>query len=779
MPLIAACQSEEEYRKERIHELTERVKQDQGPIESFHETLPNRVSVEAAIEGIRTTCERTPNAVFDEVSKVCLCFDGQTFLVTDRGEGRCEELSYRGLADDRLRFSLRRSDQAFDVNVQLTAKSGGDLNHLYQWLVAENSRGNIPQFIPSYYSNRNGNIDQTMRIFTGPGDLKIINPEIMRENTVPMFIESLNPEKRPEEDVPFIEAYSSSSYFYEEDPFELPAALGLIGLNREAKLFRFMSDLNLRDAVINQTHASLSNTLFSSNLILKQELMQSFPVDQFLAPLEAVQSAYKEFYRYRHQSEGRFDPTQIKYFQRAACLKICDLTMRLPVEGVSWTLDWTRQYIRGGLGHSYLLLKEAVSKDPIALIVLNRADAVSMTFVNWRHFSVIQKKGMTQTFLFNRDLEIISQEINVFDLGEDSSEKQRARAQATMNSSNKASEVRTLACDVFAKTSTELDSLLAGPHQPTRDESGRLQGSWDGWLPNQSGNFSSWLSTRASFLPTLEIALSQGLDHGGVVTRLLSGPSPAHKVAQLDVLTCLNQPQDWEASISAAGIKVVNVSATTFYDRETCLAEYGPLFKKTPFFWVLGAGNGNRSAPGNLSCPQNLENFASLIRVAAVDGNGEFVGNSDYRFAEVAAEGRVQGEGEFTAGTSFAAPRVTEIAAKLFRRFPERTHAEIKLALMLGARLTSRDTLVDVRSGGIADYDLSVQVLEEYQRALEAPSTDANVRRVVQELVEKRGQIYRAAAEPLLNKVFCDSAKPCRKSERKLNRLMESGVVIR
>lgn len=132
--------------------------------------------------------------------------------------------------------------------------------------------------------------------------------------------------------------------------------------------------------------------------------------------------------------------------------------------------------------------------------------------------------------------------------------------------------------------------------------------------------------------------------------------------------------------------------------------------------WVQGAGNTGRELlhQNQEIASQTLSGKENFITVAATNGSDRLSSTSSYsrELVDIAANGCAEDQ-EYcdanAAATSYAAPRVSRAAANLMEEFPDASPNEVKLALMLGAKIPNK--MLAVRSAGVLDEAVTRKIL--------------------------------------------------------------------
>jgi subtilisin family serine protease len=113
--------------------------------------------------------------------------------------------------------------------------------------------------------------------------------------------------------------------------------------------------------------------------------------------------------------------------------------------------------------------------------------------------------------------------------------------------------------------------------------------------------------------------------------------------------------------------------------------------KEAPeILFIVGAGNSNSDNRFGEEVPSAL-GLANILTVGAVDHAGDEANFTGYGQVDVYASGYLRemmvpgGKKELGSGTSFAAPEVTNLAAKLLDLYPQVSCQQLRSAILLGA----------------------------------------------------------------------------------------------
>lgn len=228
------------------------------------------------------------------------------------------------------------------------------------------------------------------------------------------------------------------------------------------------------------------------------------------------------------------------------------------------------------------------------------------------------------------------------------------------------------------------DHLHFGPH---------VESSYFGWT-EYDGDWQTFWRERifynAAGLP-YAMKGQGGSEHNLRVSELIVSGALEHiGIVPIDGRDCLNGNIDKAFSNvkEHGGVRVVNLSITDFQDREVCERHFEghPLNIDTDMLWVIAAGNDGTQ--GSNACPQHFSGRKNVLVVGA-SRNGFMDHQSNYgaNYVDIAALGTQLNSSMW--GTSFAAPRVSQVAARIFHNYPEMSAAQVRLSILLGADIAS------------------------------------------------------------------------------------------
>ncbi len=156
----------------------------------------------------------------------------------------------------------------------------------------------------------------------------------------------------------------------------------------------------------------------------------------------------------------------------------------------------------------------------------------------------------------------------------------------------------------------------------------------------------------------------------------------------------LGRMADLVEAAAAHGVRLVNISLGS-----NLAAQWGAFERAArahpEMLFVISAGNNGRDIDAEPVYPAALD-LANTIVVTSADGFGAPAWGSNWgkRSVDVLVPGEniavtdYRGAAARASGSSFAAPRVTAMAARLLARHPDRTAAELKNAILARATMT-------------------------------------------------------------------------------------------
>lgn len=199
--------------------------------------------------------------------------------------------------------------------------------------------------------------------------------------------------------------------------------------------------------------------------------------------------------------------------------------------------------------------------------------------------------------------------------------------------------------------------------------------------------------------------------HGNNVGRLIVGTSEDEGAVSLIPSSSFERGNDemerFVQLVETSGARVINKSFILHVDAKySCPLNNVRLLKNA--LSVLGAGNNSLENRTDL-CDQSLEPIHRRLVVAAnVEGSTELEGYSDYgrTYADLSASGvSYDMHGERSSGTSYAAPRVSHVAATIVNKFGANLPNQlVRLAILLSVNVNV-DAPSLTRTGGSLNKD--------------------------------------------------------------------------
>ena len=170
--------------------------------------------------------------------------------------------------------------------------------------------------------------------------------------------------------------------------------------------------------------------------------------------------------------------------------------------------------------------------------------------------------------------------------------------------------------------------------------------------------------------------------------------------------------------------RVINYSTGESLSAKVCAETY-PALKDPKSLWVFAAGNeGFRErtdAPKNI-CPQSSVPKALSIIVGALDEEGYVAkySNQVEGYIDIYAHGVARFASK---GTSFAAPKVASVAAKIAKEWPQLTNEQIRMVILLTAdipvrgRWTRTYAPLPAKSGGMMNSEAALRFAEQLSKS--------------------------------------------------------------
>ena len=242
------------------------------------------------------------------------------------------------------------------------------------------------------------------------------------------------------------------------------------------------------------------------------------------------------------------------------------------------------------------------------------------------------------------------------------------------------------------------NSFILGPHS---DES-----LW-GWTRSKRA-----LDTIQFGEPLLGMYFTKGFEkaqgllnsHAASVLDQFSNDNKAQTlIAPLTPQSCAASDETWVKEIlQLTHARVVNGSYSESYSVEAC--KNAPIAKKihethSSLLWVYAAGNEQQNLDEGTPtiCPQLLVDEENLIKVASGSVSGiDSFSNRGYRSVDIVASGK---SGDGKVGTSFAAPKVSMLAAKINTLSKAFLPIDVKYSILYSVNFNPHAPL-QVTSGG-------------------------------------------------------------------------------
>jgi len=270
-----------------------------------------------------------------------------------------------------------------------------------------------------------------------------------------------------------------------------------------------------------------------------------------------------------------------------------------------------------------------------------------------------------------------------------------------------------------------------------------IESSYFGWNKESHRRGEFWNGRVYSNLLDLNKSTDNLASHAAEVSYAL-GNKRDIGIIPLSTSSCLNSDKThfWWQNFKDSGAKVINLSATSFEDPKKC-REYlnnHPIFTDAESaLWIVAGGNARETS--RLGCPQSLAGKENVLVVGAMTGTSvSKVSNFGEEFVDIFARGQNRGMGEGV--TSFAAPRVSRVAALLADSYPELTPYELKLILLLSAKSNKWNPLPS-RSLGELDEEKAIEIAK---------------------LIKSNGwNLERSLAQ-----AYCGNSKSCREKDRRI-----------
>lgn len=274
------------------------------------------------------------------------------------------------------------------------------------------------------------------------------------------------------------------------------------------------------------------------------------------------------------------------------------------------------------------------------------------------------------------------------------------------------------------------DSMFLGPSR----------GSYLGWVDRAeprnfnlyySGLFEAYknvLRDPNSHAQTVAVALKEAFSQNTYGYSKL-------KIAPLNVRTCYSHFNKVKANLSQAAVRVINYSVVHMEDRQSCRKSkiyQSILSSASSHLWVFGAGNlRGLKNPKDQYCPQELSGRSNMI---VVTGEGYTTGSL---YADILANSESDGNH----GTSYAAPKVSAVAALIDRNYPGLKISSVRMAILVSANIQNLGYPANVRSGGRLN---SKRALKAAQIIHQLQGTHSSEKALVKMTVRKLFRSYEA-----------------------------------
>lgn len=401
-------------------------------------------------------------------------------------------------------------------------------------------------------------------------------------------------------------------------------------------------------------------------------------------------------------------PTDLSYQvdsrYKEGCLRSC-VARSERIAKDAYQVWYEKFYFHGALYRSELALADARGLKIATLILADKAVSVGLEFERTNSGLLTKATAFDAKggFLFTQN-------------GLDSDSLLAERRSLQQNRSNFDLKIG-LCEDGLSRTNLESaglqGSILLGP-QPT---------SYYGWVtPAKSENYWQGRLSLNSYGLVNPGGNSQHATQTASVLLRSGADSLSVGLIPLGIDACIfpNQVSTWWGNFKSSGARVVNLSATEELDPEVCTDSMRdhPLFTdRNAALWVVAAGNqGSNKSRG---CPQHFAGLSNLLVVGASDGSSMHR-NSNYgeTRVDIAAPGEALTGQAW--GTSFAAPRVSRVAARIFRLFPGLAPSQVKKAILLGADIPYQP--LPIRSRGLLNAEKAERIAQGIARSESLPT---------------------------------------------------------
>ena len=233
--------------------------------------------------------------------------------------------------------------------------------------------------------------------------------------------------------------------------------------------------------------------------------------------------------------------------------------------------------------------------------------------------------------------------------------------------------------------------------------------------------------------------------HGRHVFKELTNTPVPLRILPLGAAECRSQVLLKQKELESFLPKILNYSTGQSLGPNEC-QRLNPLLGETPFLWVFAAGNeGFRSRKDGMKliCPQNSVPTSHSIVVGAlgVDGRIASYSNAIETHVDIFASGQSMAQ---QSGTSFAAPKVSQVAAIIAKKYPRMDVESIRLSVLIGAKL--QDGL-PCKSRGVLNLEGALYIANALDRRDKNQRVEAVLRAVFRKdpkLLKKKLEVLKA-----------------------------------
>ncbi|MEI8348497.1 MAG: S8 family serine peptidase, partial [Pseudomonadota bacterium] len=446
---------------------------------------------------------------------------------------------------------------------------------------------------------------------------------------------------------------------------------------------------------------------------------------------------YQEYLK--AQSSNNFNPAKATMDTLNGCWDQCILEQTLPVKGKPKLIGLYQKVYSAGTVHTRQI-KVYDNDRLIGHIVFNYGNGVSMILVyspswnfpksklnlipedlyaftrNWHPLRFVSYRGSNQAYSFTDKYFTGSNSTKTLkdlDTYFFKNRTQELKQEADIILCEKNGFDLNNADDSKFDYQGLVDHLIIGPYSPLSHLP--LPNNSDEFLKAveaQGGNLLGWTKNESrnplEILP-FELGLLSGhytplrSPHGLSVAQLIHDELPSANLIVLKAQECDFKYHEWKLPASKAKAHVVNYTYSYLKDAVTGMDSFPwAQDKQSPFLWVIASGN--KLVGQEMYFPQNIAGGKdNMILVTAINANENIEDYTLFSNSDIAAPGHYEHEGQIFDGTSYATPRVAIVASQVAKEYPELTPVELRLALLLSARLPKNNRPFPIRSGGIID----------------------------------------------------------------------------